>query len=143
MAIQLRCFPMDDHAFRKTVGKCLRGLALVDEEQLATDAIRALDHLREFYPLLRVRVADSLALTNGDAIVYVFRDGHALPTVNEGPGAMRMPSRLAVAIRSAAALTSSSEVIRARSTRITDAAFIAHGRRQATLDRFGRHAAAA
>jgi hypothetical protein len=102
MALQIRCFPADDTAFRKTVGKALRGMAFIDEEQLATDAIRALDHLRPYYPMLRIRVADRLALTADDPIVYVFRDGHALPSVNEGPGTMRLRSPLAQAVVRAA-----------------------------------------
>jgi hypothetical protein len=122
MALQIRCFPTDDSAFRKSVGKALRGTAFVDEEQLATDSIRALDFLRTFYPRLRVRVADSLALTTSEPIVYVFRDGHALPVVNEGPGTMRMPSALAQAVLRAADRVHANQRLRARAEQLVAAA---------------------
>lgn len=104
MALIVRCFPSDDGAFH---GEVERRLATLPPGQLATDLLDAirtcLGDLREMYPRLRVRVADPLASAEDDQlIVYVYREGSAIPLPRDGPGARRAESVLATRVLEAA-----------------------------------------
>jgi hypothetical protein len=100
----VRCFPSDDDGFHRDVNSRLATLPAGNARTDLLEAIRTcLSDLRETYPRLRVRVADPLASTEDDQlIVYVYREGSAIPLPRDGPGARRAESPLAQRILEAA-----------------------------------------
>lgn len=80
MPITVHTFPSTDEAFRAEVTRRVRALPSGPVHRVI-DALRmCLDDLADTYPLLRVQPADRLAAVGRDeVIVYVYRDGTALP----------------------------------------------------------------
>jgi hypothetical protein len=76
VSLEVRLFPVRDRVFRQAVEERLRGLGSDEADQVGT----RLADLRERYPNLRIVTANPLALAHAtDGIVYVYRDGSAVP----------------------------------------------------------------
>ncbi len=120
MPVTVRTFPSNDEAFRGEVARRVGALPGGPARSVVEALRTCLDDLADAYPMLRVRVADRLALVGRDEIiVYVYRDGTALPVEPEGPGAMRRTSELRVQLLAASALVARNTRARRRALELS------------------------
>jgi hypothetical protein len=81
-SIAVRSFPADDEAFRAVVRSAVA--RALGRGRLASLGDRIQGNVRRRYPNCRIRVQDTLAASDGELVVYAYREGTILRSTDWG-----------------------------------------------------------
>jgi hypothetical protein len=81
-AIAVRSFPVEDDAFRAVVRSSVS--RALGRGRLASLGDRVQVDVRHRYPACRIRVQDALAASEGELVVYAYREGTILQSTDWG-----------------------------------------------------------